>query len=65
MAKHAHFENEVEKPSVPAQGHLESGMGMKDFKGQADSIAYGQAGKQGCASDDKKIMGQMKDYHWD
>lgn len=61
----AHYEHEVEKPSMPAQGHMERGMGCHEFKGQADSIAYGQAGGAGCKSDGKKIMGQMKEYHWD
>lgn len=64
-SKHAHFENEVEMPSVPAEGHMEHGMGVHEFKGEADSIAYGQAGKEGCSMDNKKIMSQMKQYHWD
>lgn len=59
------YKNEVEKPALAMEGHMLSGMGMKEFKGEADPIAYGQASSQGCKSDDKKIMGQMKDYHWD
>lgn len=59
------YKNEVEKPEMAPVGHMLSGMGMSDFKGQADSIAYGQASSSGCKSDDKKISGQFKDYHWD
>lgn len=53
------YKNEEEKPSIPMQGkkaHMES---VKDFKGQAMDIAYGQAGKKGCEADYKKIMSQM------
>lgn len=59
------YKNEVEKPSMPSEGHMEHGMGMESFKGEADPIAYGQASKKGCMSDQKKIMSQGKDYHWD
>lgn len=68
---HGQYENEVEKPQVAAQGHEGPGMGAKpgigcmDFKAQADSIAMGQAGGPGSKSDEKKIHGQFKDYHWD
>lgn len=68
---HGQYENEVEKPHVPADGHMGPGMGAMpgmgcmDFKAQADSIAMGQAGGPGCKSDEKKIHGQFKDYHWD
>ena len=65
MGGKAHYENEVEEPEVPMQGHMASGMGLHEFKGEADPIAYGQAGMEGCRSDEKKIMAQMKDYHWD
>lgn len=58
------YKNEVERPEQPMQGHLEKGMGMKDFKGDADDLAYGQAGGAGCKSDDRKIASQMKNYHW-
>jgi hypothetical protein len=58
------YKNEVERPAQPMQGSMEKGMGMKEFKGQADDLAYGQAGAAGCRSDDKKISAQMKDYHW-
>ena len=58
------YKNEVEKPSEPSVGHMEKGMGCKDFKGQADSIAYGQAGEAGCRSDESKIRGQEKHYDW-
>lgn len=65
------YKNEVEKPAIPAEGHEGPGMGAKpgmgcmSFKGQADKIAYGQAGGPGCKSDEGKIHGQFKDYHWD
>lgn len=59
------YENEVEKPSVPSEGRKEKGMGMKDFKGEADPIAYGQAGMSGCKSDERKISSQMKHYGWE
>lgn len=65
MKKHAMYENEVEKPAVPKWGHQEKGMGLHDFKGEAQDIAYGQAGEQGCKSDSKKMMSQHKNYHWD
>lgn len=59
------YKNEVEKPEMAPQGRMERGMGCEDFKGQADSIALGQAGGPGCKSDMSKIRGQFKDYHWD
>lgn len=59
------YEHEVEKPAMPKEGHMMSGMGMGEFKGQADSIAYGQAGIQGCKSDSAKIKSQMKNYSWE
>lgn len=62
---HGQYENEVEKPSLPQEGHLSKGMGCHDFKGEADPIAYGQAMGAGCKSDMRKISGQMKQYHWD
>lgn len=62
---HGMYMNEVEMPSVPMHGHQEAGMGCHDFKGEAMNIAYGQAGESGCASDSKKIEGQMKHYHWE
>lgn len=58
------YRNEVDRPEQPAQGHMEKGMGMKEFKGQADDLAYGQAGEAGCKSDQSKIASQMKNYHW-
>lgn len=39
--------------------------GLDEFKGEADPIAYGQAGEAGCKSDHGKLKSQMKDYHWD
>ena len=59
------YENEVEKPKVPAHGTQESGMGCCDFKKEAMDIAYGQAGMGGVKSDEKKIMSQMKHYDWE
>lgn len=59
------YENEVEKPSVPSDGHMMDGMGVHDMKSEADPIAYGQAGMAGCKSDSTKIQGQMKHYGWD
>ena len=68
---HGIYKNEVEKPHMPSEGHIGPGMGAMpgmgcmDFKGQADSIAYGQAGSGGCKSDEKKIHSQFKNYSWD
>lgn len=59
------YKNEVEKPAMPMEGHMERGMGFESFKGECDPIAYGQASEKGCKSDMKKIMSQGKDYHWD
>lgn len=63
------YKNEVEKPAMPAFNHINAkenmGMGMQSWKGEADPIAYGQASKEGCKSDDKRINSQFKDYHWD
>lgn len=64
MKSKATYENEVEKPSVPADGHMMSGMGCADFKGEAMDQAYGQAGDKGCMADSKKVMSQMKNYNW-
>lgn len=60
-----HVKNEVEMPAIPKEGHQESGMGCHDFKEEAQDIAYGQAGEQGCKSDAKKVSAQMKNYGWD
>lgn len=69
MADHGLYKNEVEKPSVPPFNHISPkenmGMGMEDWKGQADPIAMGQAGGPGCKSDKGKINSQFKDYYWD
>jgi hypothetical protein len=61
----ANYRNEVEEPMLPQEGHMERGMGCHEFKGEAMDIAYGQAGTAGCKSDNKKIMSQWKNYHWD
>lgn len=65
MRNHGQYENEVEKPALPMEGRLEKGMGCADFKGEADPIAFGQAGGELHMKDMGKIMGQMKQYHWD
>ncbi len=59
------YKHGEDEPHVPAHGHQEHGMGVSDFKGQAQDIAYGQAGEQGCKSDSKKMSAQFKNYHWD
>lgn len=61
----AMYRHEVEEPAVAPKGHQESGMGVKDFKGEAAGIAYGQAGEAGCKSDAGKIQSQMKHYAWE
>lgn len=61
---HGMYKHEEDHPSMPAQGHMLSGMGAEDFKAEADPIAYGQAGKAGMESDMKKIHAQFKQYHW-
>jgi hypothetical protein len=65
MKKHAMYENEVDKPSVPKKGKNEPMMSCHDFKEEAMDTAYGQAGEKGCEADHKKIMGQFKSYGWD
>lgn len=62
---HGQYEHETERPALPAEGHEMKGWGLHEFKGEADSIAYGQAGKEGCKSDEKKVHAQFKEYHWD
>ena len=64
-SSHGIYRNEVEKPEMPHQGHMESGWGCMDFKGEADPIAMGQAGGPGMKSDEHRIHSQMKQYHWD
>jgi len=59
------MKNEVEVPKVPSHGKQMPGMGVDDMKKNAMDIAYGQAGKGGCKSDDKKIRAQMKNYAWE
>jgi hypothetical protein len=61
---HGIYKNEVEKPEMAAPGHLEHGMGCMSFKEEAMGIAMGQAGREGCKSDESKIHAQFKDYHW-
>lgn len=58
------YKHEVDKPSEPAKGRVESGMGCDDYKGQAMDQAFGQAGKSGCAADMKKIRAQFMNYSW-
>lgn len=63
------YKNVVEMPELPPMGSISPkenmGMGMQDFKGDADPIAYGQAGEAGCKSDMGKIRSQFKNYGWD
>ncbi len=61
---HHMYRHEMEEPKMPKHGHQESGMGCDSFKGEADPIAYGQAGAQ-YKEDNKKIESQMKHYHWE
>lgn len=62
------YKHEMDEPAQPMMREISPmenmGMGMHDFKGEAHPIAYGQAGEAGCKSDEKKIHGQFKDYHW-
>jgi len=68
---HHLYRNEVEMPEIAAMAHPAPGqgampdMGCMDYKGQADSIALGQAGGPGCKTDESRIHSQFKDYHWD
>lgn len=64
-SRHARYMHEVDKPGVPAHGHQEMGMGVSDFKGEAQDIAYGQASMQGMKADSKRMSAQFKNYHWD
>lgn len=59
------YEHVVDEPHVPSHGKSEHMMSADDFKGDAMDTAYGQAGKGGCASDNKKIHSQFKSYGWD
>ena len=59
------YKNEEDRPSIPAHGHQMEGCGVNDMKGDAMSIAYGQASVSGMKSDEKKINAQFKDYGWD
>ena len=60
------YKHELDRPKEPSESHVNAReMGLHDFYKEADPIAYGQAGMQGCHSDDKKIQSQFKDYHWD
>jgi hypothetical protein len=65
------YRNEVERPELAAVAHPGPGqgampdMGCMAYKGQADSIALGQAGGPGCKQDMTRIHSQFKDYHWD
>lgn len=64
MKHHGIYRNEVEKPEMPHEGHMEKGMGCHSFKNEADPIALGQAGAAGYKSDEGKIHSQMRNYHW-
>ena len=62
---HGMYRNEVEKPSLPHEGHLEHGMGCHEFKNEADPIAIGQSGAEGYRKDEGRISSQAKHYGWD
>ena len=62
MMHHGMYKHEEERPKVAPKGHMMHGLGADDFKKEAMDIAYGQAGMEGCRSDSKKIMSQMKTY---
>lgn len=70
-SSHGMYRNEVEMPEMAAMAHpgMDQGamppMGMHQFKGEADPIAYGQASSEGCKADEKRMHSQFKDYHWD
>lgn len=68
-SSHGIYRNEVEKPEMPPMHHISPesnmGYGMHEFKGDADPIAFGQAGSVGCKEDERRIHSQFKDYHWD
>jgi hypothetical protein len=62
---HTHGENVTEPWSHPPIGSAPHMMGCGDFKGEADPIAYGQAGGPLYAKDEGRIHSQFKHYHWD
>lgn len=47
--------NHSAAPATKAWGMMDN---CSDFKAEASDQAYGQAGEQGCKSDDRKIMSQ-------
>lgn len=61
---HGIYRNEVEKPSMPMEGHMEKGMGCESFKNEADPIALGQAGQMGMREDEGRMHSQFKNYGW-
>lgn len=64
-AGHGLYKNEVDKPAVPGVHANEPMEPCMDFKGEAMDTAYGQSGKHGLMSDEKKIHAQFKSYGWD
>jgi len=64
-SSHSIYRNEVERPEIPGVRANEPMMDASDFKGEAMDTAYGQAGKHGLSSDEKKIHSQFKSYGWD
>ena len=62
---HGIYRNEVEKPHIPMDGHMEKGWGCNEFKNEADPIAIGQSGEAGMRSDESKMHAQFKNYGWD
>ena len=63
------YRNEVDKPEMPSMNTISPmenmGIGMHDFKGEADPIAYGQCGGSGMKEDEKRVRSQFKNYNWD
>ena len=70
-SSHGMYRNQVEMPEMAAAAHPGEGqgampdMGCMDFKGEADPIAYGQAGGPLAREDEGRIHKQFKEYHWD
>jgi len=59
------YKHETEEPHIPPKGMNEPMTDADDFKSDSMDTAYGQAGKHGCMSDQKKIHSQFKSYGWD
>lgn len=57
------YKNEEDEPRFQkigkGEGHQVSMRDCADFKKEASDQSYGQAGKSGCVSDEKKIRSQF------